>query len=137
MLLRIKFTLKRISGIKLTTLETLIEMLNKGVHPAVPAQGSVGASGDLSPISHIILVLSRGEEQELEEYSGRVIIEENTDRDNYSIKTISGLKAMHDAGIARVVLDAKEGLALNNGTNVMTAIAALALVEARILLEMQ
>ena len=135
MLLRINSLASGYSGIKLKTLETLIEMLNKGVHPAVPAQGSVGASGDLAPISHIILVLSRGEDQEREEYSGRVIIEENTDRDNYTIKTISGLKAMHDAGIERVVLDAKEGLALNNGTNVMTAIAALALVDAQVLLE--
>ncbi|HEX38171.1 MAG TPA: histidine ammonia-lyase [Candidatus Cloacimonetes bacterium] len=135
MLLRINSLASGYSGIRMETLQTLIEMLNKGIHPAVPAQGSVGASGDLAPISHIILVLSRGEDQEREEYSGRVIIEENTDRDNYSIKTISGLKAMHDAGIERVILDAKEGLALNNGTNVMTAIAALALVDAQLLFE--
>jgi len=135
MLLRINSLSSGYSGIRLTTIETLIEMLNKGIHPAVPAQGSVGASGDLAPISHIILVLSRGEDCEREEYSGRVIIEENTDRDNYSVKTISGMKAMHNAGIERVVLDAKEGLALNNGTNVMTAIAALAMIDAKLLLE--
>ncbi len=133
MLLRINSLASGYSGIRLETLETLIEMLNKGVHPAVPAQGSVGASGDLAPISHIILVLSRGEDEEREEYSGRVIIEENTDRDNYCVKTVSGMHAMHQAGIERVVLDAKEGLALNNGTNVMTAIAALALVDAQLL----
>jgi len=80
-------------------------------------------------------VLSKDEKNDLEEFSGRVIVEENFDRDNYSIKTISGLSAMKRAGIERVILDAKEGLALINGTNVMTAITALAIYDAKVLLK--
>ena len=135
MLLRVNSLANGYSGIRLTTVNTLVEMLNKGVHPAVPEKGSVGASGDLAPISHIILVLSKDEKNDLEEFSGRVIVEENFDRDNYSIKTISGLSAMKKAGIERVILDAKEGLALINGTNVMTAITALAIYDAKVLLK--
>ncbi len=134
MLLRINSLSRGFSGIRLSTLQTLIDMLNKGVHPAVPEKGSVGASGDLAPISHIMLVLCKDETDDVDEESGRVIIKENFDRDNTEIKTISGKEAMKKAGIERVVLDAKEGLALNNGTNVMTAIAAISLHEAEILL---
>ena len=123
------------SGIRLSTLETLLAMLNKGVHPAVPQQGSVGASGDLAPISHLMLVLCRDPEEDREEESGRAIIEERLDRDNRVCRTISGKQAMQEAGIERVVLDAKEGLALNNGTNVMTAVAVLAWLEASRLME--
>ncbi|MEA2105041.1 MAG: histidine ammonia-lyase [Candidatus Cloacimonadota bacterium] len=133
MLLRINSLAKGYSGIRLSTLQTLIDMLNKGVHPAVPEQGSVGASGDLAPIAHIILVFTKGEGDDTETFSGRVISEESFDRDNQFIKTISGIEAMRKAGIERVVLNAKEGLALINGTNVMTAIAALAIYDANIL----
>ncbi len=134
MLVRANTLAKGHSGIKLSTLQTLVDMVNKRVHPAIPEKGSVGASGDLAPLSHLILVLSRPDGNDLEEYSGRVIVEECLDRDNYCVKTISGLRAMEGAGIERVVLDAKEGLALNNGTAVMTAIAALTTYDAERLL---
>ncbi|MDD2332283.1 MAG: histidine ammonia-lyase [Candidatus Cloacimonetes bacterium] len=113
MLLRINVLAKGHSGICLSTLNTLIQMLNKGVHPIIPMRGSVGASGDLSPLSHLALVLiGEGEA----EYEGSVL---------------SGSEAMHRAGITPVVLSAKEGLALNNGTQVMAAIGALKLIEAK------
>jgi histidine ammonia-lyase len=134
MLLRVNSLATGYSGIRLSVLKTLIDMINKGVHPAVPEQGSVGASGDLAPISHVMLVLSRDEDDDREEWSGRAIAEEDRGHDTRHTRTVSGLQAMREAGIERVVLDAKEGLALINGTNVMTAIAALAVTDARILL---
>lgn len=112
MLLRIAVLAKGHSGIRLETLETLVQMLNKGVHPIIPKRGSVGASGDLSPLSHLALVLL-GE--------GEAIYE--------GVK-MDGKEAMEKAGITPVKLQAKEGLALNNGTQVMAAIGALGLLEA-------
>ncbi|MDD3103592.1 MAG: aromatic amino acid lyase, partial [Candidatus Cloacimonetes bacterium] len=112
MLLRIAVLAKGHSGIRLETLQTLVEMLNSGVHPVIPKRGSVGASGDLSPLSHLALVLL-GE--------GEAI---------YKGDKLSGKAAMQKAGITPVVLAAKEGLALNNGTQVMAAIGALALLQA-------
>lgn len=106
------------SGIRPETLSTLIDMLNKGVHPVIPEKGSLGASGDLAPLSHIVLVMI-GEGKA--EYNGRIL---------------SGSDAMREAGIKPVVLAAKEGLALINGTQIMTAIGvnvlwnALTLVKA-------
>jgi histidine ammonia-lyase len=112
MLLRINVLVKGHSGIRLSTLQTLIEMLNKGVHPCIPEKGSVGASGDLAPLSHLALVLlGEGEA----EYNGNVV---------------SGSKALELAKIKPVVLKAKEGLALNNGTQVMTGVGALNLLRA-------
>lgn len=113
MLLRANVLAKGYSGIRLQTLQTLIDMLNKGVHPVIPMQGSVGASGDLSPLSHLALVLiGLGEA----EYKGKVL---------------TGKQAMQNAGIKPVKLAAKEGLALNNGTQVMTALGVLSLLEAK------
>jgi len=112
MLLRINVLAKGHSGIRLSTLETLIAMLNKGIHPVIPEKGSVGASGDLAPLSHIMLVLlGKG-------------------KTYYKGELLNGLDAMNKAGITPVKLTAKEGLALNNGTQVMTGIAALALLRA-------
>ncbi|HOH98023.1 MAG TPA: histidine ammonia-lyase [Candidatus Cloacimonadota bacterium] len=112
MLLRIAVLAKGHSGIRLETLNTLVDMLNKGVHPVIPKRGSVGASGDLSPLSHLALVLL-GEGSA--EYQGEIV---------------SGALAMQKAGITPVQLAAKEGLALNNGTQVMAAIGVLILLEA-------
>lgn len=112
MLLRIAVLAKGHSGIRLETLETLVQMLNAGVHPIIPKRGSVGASGDLSPLSHLALVLI-GEGEAL--YMGEII---------------SGQAAMQKAGINPVTLAAKEGLALNNGTQVMAALGVLSLLEA-------
>jgi histidine ammonia-lyase len=112
MLLRIAVLAKGHSGIRLETLQALVQMLNKGVHPFIPKRGSVGASGDLSPLSHLALVLL-GEGEAL-----------------YQGTKMSGAQAMHKAGITPVQLAAKEGLALNNGTQVMAGIGVLALLDA-------
>ena len=111
-LLRINVLAKGFSGIRVETLQTLIELLNKKIHPCIPEKGSVGASGDLAPLSHLALVLlGKGKA----EYQGKII---------------SGAQALKKVGIKPVKLKAKEGLALNNGTQVMTAIAALNLLQA-------
>ncbi|WP_346886279.1 histidine ammonia-lyase [Clostridium sp. UBA4395] len=108
-LLRANALSKGYSGIRLSTLQTLVAMLNKRVHPVIPEKGSLGASGDLAPLSHMVLpMLGEGEA----EYQGEII---------------SGREAMNKAGIEVVQLIAKEGLALINGTQVMTAVGALAL----------
>lgn len=104
MLLRCNALARGNSGIRLITLQTLIDMINKGVHPVVPQKGSLGASGDLAPLSHIALGLI-GEGKA--EYGGEIM---------------ATSKAMEKAGIKPVVLAAKEGLALNNGTQMMTAV---------------
>lgn len=108
MLLRANTLAKGYSGVRLETLETLVKMINKKVHPIIPEKGSVGASGDLAPLSHMVLVIiGEGEA----EYQGIVT---------------SGKEAMKKAGISPITLDIKEGVALNNGTQMMTAIAAVA-----------
>ena len=103
------------SGIRLSVIELLIECLNRAVHPIVPCQGSVGASGDLAPLAHLALPLI-GEGQA--EYHGAVM---------------SGRDALRAAGLEPVTLEAKEGLALINGTQAMTAIGALVLHDAQAL----
>lgn len=112
MLLRANALARGVSGIRVSTVERLLEMLNKRVHPVVPSQGSVGASGDLAPLSHMASVLI-GEGEAF--FKGR---------------RMSGRKAMSAAGIRPVVLEAKEGLALNNGTQAMTAVGVLTLRDA-------
>ncbi len=112
MLLRANALAKGYSGIRYSTLQTLIDMLNKDVIPRVPSQGSLGASGDLIPLSHMVLVMiGEGEA-------------------SYKGKVMPGKDAMALAGIKPVILEAKEGLALINGTQAMTAIGGLALAEA-------
>lgn len=117
LLLRANALAKGFSGIRLSTLETLIEVLNSGIVPVIPEKGSLGASGDLAPLSHMVLVLL-GEGEAF--YQGR---------------RMSGQEALAQAEIAPVVLEGKEGLALINGTQVMTAIAALAVWDAEVLVE--
>jgi len=112
MLLRCNALSRGNSGIRFKTLQTLLDMLNKNVHPIVPEKGSLGASGDLAPLSHIVLVmLGEGEA----EYNGEVL---------------SGKEAMNRAGIETIELAAKEGLALINGTQIMTGIGCLVLHDA-------
>jgi len=112
MLLRCNALSKGFSGIRLETIETLVEMLNRGVHPLIPEKGSLGASGDLAPLSHIMLVvIGEGEA----EYKGEIL---------------PGGKAMKKAGIPTIELEAKEGLALINGTQIMTAIGCLVVYDA-------
>lgn len=113
MLLRANTLTKGYSGVRLKIPETLIQMLNKGVHPIIPEKGSVGASGDLAPLSHMVLVMIGEGKAE------------------YSRQILDGRYAMSKANIATVSLDMKEGVALNNGTQMMTAIAALTIYDAR------
>lgn len=112
MLLRANALAKGFSGVRLETVETLVQMLNKGVHPVVPEKGSLGASGDLAPLSHMVLVML-GEGEAF--YKGRRLL---------------GKEAMRRAGIGLTVLTSKEGLGLINGTQVMTAIGALCVADA-------
>lgn len=108
MLIRANTLAKGYSGIRLETLQALLDLLDRGVHPVVPAQGSVGASGDLAPLAHMALILiGLGEA----EFRGT---------------RISGADALRQAGLRPVVLQAKEGVALLNGTSLMTAIGCLA-----------
>jgi histidine ammonia-lyase len=112
MLLRINNLAKGYSGARLVTVQTMIEMLNKRVHPIVPEKGSLGASGDLAPLSHMVLpMIGLGQA----EYMGQVM---------------TGKEAMEKAGIPVIELTAKEGLALINGTQVMTTVGALTLYDA-------
>ncbi|MFN3532765.1 MAG: histidine ammonia-lyase [Candidatus Brocadia sp.] len=117
LLLKINDLAKGNAGIKQETLQTLVEMFNKGVYPLVPEKGSVGASGDLAPLAHMALVLiGYGQAS----FNGRIL---------------SGKAAMEEAGIQLVDLDAGEGLALINGTQVMTAIGAITVCDAMNLLK--
>ena len=100
------------SGLRLATVQRLCDFLEHGIHPVIPCQGSVGASGDLAPLAHLALTLI-GE--------GDVF---------YKGKRIATAKALRRAGLAPLRLGAKEGLALINGTQVMTAIGLLALLTA-------
>ena len=112
MALRIKDLARGHSGIRLETVHHLITILNQGVCPVVPEKGSVGASGDLAPLAHLSLVLiGQGEAF----YNGR---------------RISGLEALKQCGLKPLQLEAAEGLALINGTQVMTAIGALSVYDA-------
>jgi histidine ammonia-lyase len=120
MLIRANTLARGYSGIRLETLETLLEMLNRGVHPVIPEKGSLGASGDLAPLSHLVLVLARDPDG-TNEPSGEAC---------FQGERMPGAEAMRRAGLERRVLGAKDGLALNNGTAVSTAVAALALLDA-------
>lgn len=112
MLLRANALSKGFSGIRLETVETIIAMLNKGVTPIIPEKGSLGASGDLAPLSHMVQpMLGLGNCY----YKGEVR---------------SSKEAMEEAGIKTIELTSKEGLALINGTQVMTAVGALTLYDA-------
>ncbi len=107
MLIRANTLARGFSGIRLATLELILECLNRGVHPSIPEKGSLGASGDLAPLAHFACVLiGEGEA----EYNG---------------ETLRGGKALEKAGITPAILAAKEGLALTNGTTVMTAVGLL------------
>lgn len=112
MLLRANALSKGYSGVRVSTIHTLIDMLNKGVHPVIYQKGSLGASGDLAPLSHMVLVMIG----EGEAY--------------YKGERLPGREAMKRAGIEVVELVEKEGLALINGTQVMTAVGTLAVYDA-------
>ncbi|MGB8378834.1 MAG: aromatic amino acid ammonia-lyase, partial [Rhodanobacteraceae bacterium] len=116
--IRINTLMRGYSGIRVTTLEALAELLNRDVTPVVPEKGSVGASGDLAPLSHLAaLVLGEGEAF-------------------YRGERMSGADALKRAALEPVRLSFKEGLALNNGTAQMLACAVLALDRLEALLAM-
>jgi histidine ammonia-lyase len=96
-------------------------MLNRGVTPVVPSKGSLGASGDLAPLAHIAVVLTRGESGDTD-YSGEAW---------FNGERLSGAEAMQRANISRIVPEAKEGLSLTNGTTFMVASCALAVHDAQ------
>ncbi len=112
MLLRANTLAKGFSGVRPVVIETLLGMLNAGVYPKVPSRGSLGASGDLAPLAHMTLVLI-GEGEAF-----------------YGNEWLNGGEALRRAGIEPLTLKAKEGLALLNGTQMMTAMGTLALLEA-------
>src|SRR4051812_43064090 len=112
MLLRANVIAKGYSGARLDLSELLLAMLNAGLYPSVPEQGSVGASGDLAPLAHLALSL---------------IGEGTLNRDGDSGAATDMLRA---AGLVPITLGTKEGLTLINGTQAHTAIGALALVDA-------
>ena len=108
LLLRANVLAKGFSGIRPELLELLAAMLNAGVTPVIPEKGSVGASGDLAPLAHLALVvIGEGEAY-------------------FNGERLPGAEALRHAGLQPVALHAKEGLALLNGTQAMTAVGALA-----------
>ena len=125
MVIRANMLAKGLSGVRPVVAQTLIDMLNAGVTPYVPSKGSLGASGDLAPLAHIAVVMTRAVEENDLEYSGQAW---------YRGERLTGAQAMELAGIQRLVLDAKEGLALSNGIDFMAAAGALAVYEAETLL---
>jgi histidine ammonia-lyase len=117
MLLRANAIAKGFSGIRPVAADTLCAMLNRRVHPVIPSQGSVGASGDLAPLAHLAeVIIGEGEA-------------------NYDGRRIAGGEAMRLVGIAPIALEAKEGLALLNGTQGMLALLALGLRAATVLVD--
>lgn len=100
------------SGVRPELVDALAAMLHAGVHPVIPSQGSVGASGDLAPLAHLALVLI-GEGQAI-----------------YKGEKMSGAEALKKAGLTPMELEAKEGLALINGTQMIVAVGAYAVIEA-------
>jgi histidine ammonia-lyase len=112
MLLRANVLAKGFSGARAVVAETLLALLERGVHPVIPEKGSVGASGDLAPLAHLALC-TVGE--------GEAV---------YEGERIEGGEALKRAGIEPLLLEAKEGLSLLNGTQALTAVGALALERA-------
>lgn len=117
-LLRINTIIRGNSGVSLDTLNGLIEILNKKIYPYVPEKGSVGASGDLAPLAHIALVLI-GEGECIE-----------------NGKRVKSISVLNKNKIKPVKLKPKEGLALINGTQMMTSVAGFSLVKGEILLKL-
>ena len=124
MLLRAQVLALGHSGVRVELIELLLEMLNRGVHPRIPSQGSVGASGDLAPLAHLGLALiGEGEaSRDLPPKGG--IYDASTHP-----RAVNSAESLRAAGLAPIVLESKEGLALINGTQYMAAIGTLALLE--------
>jgi histidine ammonia-lyase len=117
LVIRVNTLMRGHSGIRASTLQALAELLNRDIVPVIPAKGSVGASGDLAPLSHLAIVLL-GEGEAF-----------------HRGERVSGAEALTRAGLQPVKLSFKEGLALNNGTTQMLATAVLALQKLEALLQ--
>ncbi len=116
MLLRVNALARGYSGIKLSTLRFIIKMMKHNIIPVVPSQGSVGSSGDLVPLAHLVIpMLGKGKVQIIKN-----INDENAEKTN----TLSSSAALKKFNLKPVTLEAKEGLALINGTQMMTAFAS-------------
>ena len=111
LILRANALLKGYSGVRPIVIDSLIDLINHGIHPVIPSQGSLGASGDLAPLSHLALVLI-GE--------GEVM---------YRGKRMEAQTALQTAKLQPISLEAKEGLALINGTQAMTAMGVVNYIE--------
>jgi len=129
MTVRINMLAKGHSGVRPLVAQTLVDMLNAGVTPVVPRKGSLGSSGDLAPLAHIAVVMTRDiasdVQDEKEGYSGQAWL---------GGELLSGADAMSAAGIDRLILEAKEGLSLTNGMDFMSAAGAVAVHDAENLL---
>lgn len=125
MLLRAQVLALGHSGVRVVLIELLLEMLNAGVHPRIPVQGSVGASGDLAPLAHLALaMIGEGEasvDREASLYAKPGYRPE---------QQLEGADALKKVGAVPLVLEAKEGLALINGTQLMASLGTLAVLEA-------
>lgn len=118
MLIRLNTLLAGFSGAKEETIQLLKNLINEKIHPIIPSQGSVGASGDLCPLSHMALVLIGEGLAEVDE------------------KTVSGANALISRNLEKIKLQHKEGIALLNGTSVMTALGAIGVYEGEKLLDL-
>ena len=118
LLLRANVLAKGFSGVRAELLELLVGLLNSWVHPVIPEKGSVGASGDLAPLAHLALVVV-GEGEAF-----------------YKGERMAGGEALRRAGLSALQLTAKEGLALLNGTQAMTAVGGLATARAQRVVEL-
>ncbi|HLJ78102.1 MAG TPA: aromatic amino acid lyase, partial [Acidobacteriaceae bacterium] len=112
LLLRANVLAKGFSGVRPELIEALIAFLNRRIHPVIPSRGSVGASGDLAPLAHLALALT-----------GEGVVD-------FEGRQVPAGFAMLQSGLTPVTLEAKEGLALLNGTQALTAVGALALARA-------
>ena len=123
MLLRAQVIALGHSGARSVLVDLLALMLNRGVHPRVPSQGSVGASGDLAPLAHLALTMIGEGEASLDPPDVKIDAK-------YTRKCADSAEILRAAKLTPVTLEAKEGLALINGTQMMASVGALALAEA-------
>jgi histidine ammonia-lyase len=125
MLIRANTLAKGYSGVRVEIIQVLLDMLESNLTPVVPSQGSLGSSGDLLPLAHTALVFTT-DEHDREDESGWA---------NFANERMTGKKAMQKAGIERIILGPKEGLAITNGATFSAGIASLVLIDLEYLLQ--
>jgi len=133
MLLRANSLAKGFSGVRPAVIDVLCEMLNRGVHPLVPSQGSVGASGDLAPLAHLALVLI-GEGEAVFSPTTRARKARRAGESGEGAR-MTGAQALRRAEIKPLALEAKEAISLINGTQAMLAVGSLALLQAQTMMD--